>query len=175
VKTLWLTLTFSVLSLAALAFISVETDAAGIKTLPNFELKGLDETESRLSDDKYKDKIVLLAAFSTWQDVSVKQAREVEAFHAKHPEVAIVAFVADDLSAARDFVAREKLSFDCFKSEGPRIGQNFNRLFDTKKGKMLQLNKVPFVVLAGKDRKVAFAGLGLTSEATLSEQLAAIK
>ena len=111
-KTLWLTLTFSVLSLAALAFISVETDAAGIKTLPNFELKGLDETESRLSDDKYKDKIVLLAAFSTWQDVSVKQAREVEAFHAKHPEVAIVAFVADDLSAARDFVAREKLSFD---------------------------------------------------------------
>lgn len=169
-------------ALVVLAFVSIDTQAASVKTLPNFEMRGLDESEHRLSDEKYKNKIVLVAAFSTWQDVSIKQARELQAFHAKHPEVEIIAFVSDDAPLARDFVAKQGLTYPCFKSNGgpagdgsPRIGQNFNRLFETKKGKTLTLNKVPFVVLAGKDRRVAYTNVGLTTQSTLSEQLAAIK
>lgn len=174
-RTLLLALCFALLSVAALAFVSVSSDASSIKTLPNFELKGLDESEHRLSDARFKDKVILLVAFSTWQDVSIRQAREIQAFHVKRPNVEIVALIADDLALARDFVANEKLTFPCYKSgDGPRAGQNLNRLFDTKKNKTFQLNKLPFVVLCTADRKVAFAQVGLTSEATLSEQLAAI-
>lgn len=176
------TLLLAVFALCVLAFVSVDTEAAASKTLPNFEMRGLDESEHRLSDAQYKDKVVLIAAFSTWQDISIKQARELQAFHTKYPEVEIIAFVSDDAAAARDFVARQGLTFPCFKSNGgasgdgsPKIGQNFNRLFDTKKGKTLTLNKVPFVVLAAKDRRVAYANVGLNTEATLSEQLGAIK
>ncbi len=174
-RTLLLALCFALLSVAALAFVSVSSDASSIKTLPNFELKGLDESEHRLSDPRFKDRIILLVAFSTWQDVSIRQAREIQAFHARHPQVEIVALIADDLAIARDFVASEKLTFPCYKSgDGPRVGQNLNRLFETKKNKTFQLNKLPFVVLCTADRKVAFARMGLTDEATLSEQLAAL-
>ncbi len=172
----------TVFALTALLAVSVETQAATAKTLPNFEMRGLDESEHRLSDEKYKDKVVLVAGFSTWQDVSIKQARELQAFHLKHPQVEIVAFVSDDPAAARDFVTRQGLTYPCFKSNGspggdgsPRLSQNLNRLFETKKGKTLSLNKLPFVVLAAKDRRVAYSNVGLTTEAVLSEQLAAIK
>jgi peroxiredoxin len=182
VKTILGTLLLAVFALGVLAFVSVDTQAAASKTLPNFEMRGLDESEHRLSDAQYKDKIVLIAAFSTWQDISIKQARELQAFHVKHPEVEIIAFVSDDAPAARDFVARQGLTYACFKSNGgpsgdgsPKVSQNFNRLFETKKGKTLTLNKIPFVVLAAKDRRVAYANVGLTSEATMSEQLAGIK
>ena len=93
----------TVFALTALLAVSVETQAASSKTLPNFEMRGLDESEHRLSDEKYKDKVVLVAGFSTWQDISIKQARELQAFHLKHPNVEIVAFVSDDAAAARDF------------------------------------------------------------------------
>jgi len=172
----------TVFALTALLAVSVETQAATAKTLPNFEMRGLDESEHRLSDEKYKDKVVLVAGFSTWQDVSIKQARQLQAFHLKHPQVEIVAFVSDDPAAARDFVTRQGLTYPCFKSNGspggdgsPRLSQNLNRLFETKKGKTLSLNKLPFVVLAAKDRRVAYSNVGLTTEAVLSEQLAAIK
>jgi len=172
----------TVFALTALLAVSVETQAATAKTLPNFEMRGLDESEHRLSDEKYKDKVVLVAGFSTWQDVSIKQARELQAFHLKHPQVEIVAFVSDDSAAARDFVTRQGLTYPCFKSNGspggdgsPRLSQNFNRLFETKKGKTLSLNKLPFVVLAAKDRRVAYSNVGLTTESVLSEQLAALK
>jgi peroxiredoxin len=169
-------------ALCALAVASVDTQAAASKTLPNFEMRGLDESEHRLTDAQYRDKVLLIAAFSTWQDVSVRQARELEAFHAKHPQVEIIAFVTDDAPMARDFVARHGFTFPCYKAAGgpggeggPRIAQNFNRLFDAKKGKVFSLNKTPFVVLAGKDRRVAYTNVGLTTEATLSEQAAALK
>lgn len=170
------------LALGVLAFVSVDSQAAAVKTLPNFEMRGLDESEHRLSDARYKDKVVLVAAFSTWQDVSIRQAREIQAFHAKHPQVEIIAFISDDAPLARDFVANQGLTFPCFKSGGslagegnPRIRDNFSRIFETKKAKTLTLNKIPFVILAGKDRRVAFAEVGFVGEAKLSEQLAAMK
>lgn len=169
-------------ALGVLAFVSVDSQAAAVKTLPNFEMRGLDESEHRLSDARYKDKIVLVVAFSTWQDISVRQAREIQAFHGKNPQVEIIAFVCDDAPLARDFVVNQGLTYPCFKSGGalsgegnPRIRDNFFRIFETKKSKSLTLNKTPFVVLAGRDRRVAFAEVGLVTEAKLAEQLALMK
>lgn len=161
--------------LSVLGFSSRDAGAASAKRLPTFDMKGLDESEHSLTDDRFKDKVLLVAAFGTWQQPSIDQARELEAFHKAHPEVEIIAFVTDSLPNARDFVAREGLSFDCYKTDGTTpIGNSFNRLFTTKRGKTLTLNRVPFVILTGADRNVEFASLGVTSAQTLGNELAKI-
>jgi peroxiredoxin len=165
----------ALISLSVLGFSTRDAEAAPAKRLPTFDMKGLDETEHSLTDDQFKDKKILVAAFGTWQQPSIEQARELEKFHKAHPDVEIIAFVVDSLPSARDFVAREGLSFDCYKTDGSApIGTSFNRLFETKRGRTLTLNRIPFVILTDKDRNVEFANLGATSAETLGEELGKI-
>ena len=164
--------TFSFLAAVCVLFALGFTDAgaASTKRLPTFDMKDLEEREHSLSDDQFKDKVVLVAAFSTWQQVSIEQARELEKFHKAHPEVEIIAFVCDELSLAREFRSREGLSFPCYQANGDApIGTSFNRLFETKKGKTLTLNRTPFVLLTDKNRAIEYANLGLTT----SDEIAA--
>ena len=147
-----------------------DAGAASTKRLPTFDMKDLEEREHSLSDEKFKDKVILVAAFGTWQEVSVQQARELEKFHKAHPEVEIIAFVCDDLSLAREFRTREGLTFPCYKADGSApIGTSFNRLFETKKGKVLTLNRTPFVLITDKNRAIEFANLGLTTADEMGE------
>lgn len=149
--------------------------ADSTKRLPTFSMKDLQEREHSLSDAQFKDKILLIAAVGTWQQVSVDQAAELEKFHKAHPEVEIITFICDDLPAARDFVAQQGLTYPCYKTDGTApIGSTFNRLFETKKGKTLTLNQLPFVVLADKTRNVKFAETGLVDAARLGEALGKI-
>ena len=149
-----------------------DAGAASTKRLPTFDLKDLEEREHSLSDEKFKDKVLLIAAFGTWQEVSIAQARELEKFHKAHPEVEIIAFVCDELSVAREFRTREGLTFPCYKADGSApIGTSFNRLFETKKGKVLTLNRTPFVLLTDENRSIEYANLGLTTSAALSAAL----
>ena len=152
---------------------TVGADSA--KRLPTFDMKDLEERDHSLSDDDFKNKKLLVAAFSTWQQVSIDQARELEAFHKAHPEVEIIAFVCDDLPAARDFVSREGLSFPVYKADNTNTANSsFGRVFETKKGQVLTLNRAPFVILTDKDRYVRFSNVGLTGSAKLGEELAKI-
>ncbi|MCC6573364.1 MAG: redoxin domain-containing protein [Planctomycetes bacterium] len=151
-------------------------DAASLKTLPSLSLKTLSEQEVRLTDDRFKDKIIVVAAFTTWNDVSRRQARALEVFHKENPNVEIVALVVDEIAAARDFVAQEGLTYPCYKSsDGPRVGTNLMRLFEAKKNKQVIVNRVPFVIIADKERRVVYAQFGVTSETTIKEKIAAIK
>jgi hypothetical protein len=157
---------------AALGVAAHSTFAESTKRLPTFAMKDLDEREHSLSDAEFKDKTLLIAGFSTWQDVSIKQAAELEAFHKAHPEVEIIAFIADDLPRARDFVKQQGLTYKCYKADGTApISGTFARLYKTKKAQTLTMNRLPFVIIAGKDRNVTFAEMGLVDEARLGEAL----
>lgn len=163
-------LSFVVACCVLLAMGFTDAGAASTKRLPTFDMKDLEEREHSLSDAKFKDKQILVAAFGTWQDVSIEQARELEKFHKVHPEVEIIAFVCDELSLAREFRTREGLTFPCYKADGSApIGTSFNRLFETKKGKTLTLNRTPFVLITDKNRAIEFANLGLTTAAEMGE------
>lgn len=165
----------ALISLSALGLSSRDAEAAPAKRLPTFDIKGLDESEHSLTDSRYEGKTVLIAAFGTWQQPSIEQARELEKFHKAHPDVEVIAFIADSLPRARDFVARENLSYECFKSDGTApITNSFNRLFDTKRGQTLTLTRVPFVILADSDRNVKYASFGANSAETLGRELAKI-
>ncbi len=163
---------FVLLAVMGVAFTAGAADADAARKLPAFEMKDLQEQEHRLTDDRFKGKKLLIAAFATWHQPSIEQARELEAFHKAHPEVEIIAFIVDSVAEARDFKARQGLTFPCYKTDAStRIGQGFNRVFKTRKGKVLTLNKAPFVILADADRNVYYAELGLTSAATLGQEL----
>ncbi|MBZ0135660.1 MAG: peroxiredoxin family protein [Planctomycetes bacterium] len=167
-------LAFSLLAALCVLVASGFTDAgaASTKRLPTFDMKDLEEREHSLADDKFKDKVLLVAAFGTWQDVSIRQARELQKFHKAHPEVEIIAFVCDELALAREFRTREGLTFPCYKADGSApIGTSFNRLFETKKGKTLTLNRVPFVLLTDKNLSIEYANLGLTTADQLADEL----
>jgi len=175
-KRILLSLLVCMAALGGLAATSGDAGAASTRKLPSFELRDLQEKEMRLSDDQFKGKTLLIAAFGTWQEVSRTQARELEAFHKKHPEVEIIAFVVDALPAARDFVKAEGLTISCYKADAStRIGTAFNRLFETKKGKTITLNRLPFVILADSNRNVRFANLGPTDAESMSAEYAKIK
>lgn len=164
------------LALCGLLALSGDAGAASNRKLPTFELRDLNEVELRLSDDRFRGKTVLITAFSTWNETSREQARQVQAFHKAHPEVEIIAFVMNALPEARDFVAHEGLTFPCYKVDNvTRIPTAFNRLFETKKGKTLTLNRYPFAILADKDRNVKFAFCGPTDKETLSAEYAKFK
>lgn len=164
-----------VLTLGGLGIAMHTVGADSGKRLPTFDMKDLEERDHSLSDDQFKDKILLVTAFSTWQQVSIDQARELEAFHKAHPEVEIVAFVCDALPVARDFVKREGLTFPCYQADGASTAANsFGRLFKTKKGKVLTLNRLPFVILTDKGRSVRFSNMGLTGSTRLGEELGKI-
>src|SRR5690606_19707761 len=108
-------------------------------------MKDLQEVEHSLSDDEFKDKTLLIAGIGTWQQVSRDQAAELEAFHKAHPDVVIICFIADELARSRDFVKAEGITYECYKADGTApISATFNRLFETKKGKTLTLNQLPF-------------------------------
>ena len=163
------------LALGGLGIAMHTVGADSAKRLPTFDMKDLEERDHSLSDDQYKGKVLLIAAFSTWQQVSVEQARELEAFHKAHPDVEIIAFVCEDLPVARDFVKREGLTFPCYKADKTSTANSsFSRLFETKKGKVLTLNRAPFVILTDKDRYVKFSNVGLTGAARLGEELGKI-
>jgi hypothetical protein len=175
VKRILLALLVLVLALGGLGVAMHTVGASSAKRLPTFDMKDLQERDHSLSDDQYKDKVLLIAAFSTWQQVSIEQARELEKFHKAHPEVEIIAFVANDLPVARDFVKREGLSFPCYKADKTNTANSsFSRLFETKRGKVLTLNRVPFVILTDKERYVKFSNLGLTDSTRLGEELGKI-
>ena len=166
----------AVLSLAALISVSVEGDAAGRRQLPSFKMLDLSEVEHSLGDEEFKDKVILVAGFGTWQEVSRDQAHALTVFHKAHPEVAIVAFVVADVASARDFIHDEGLEYGCYKADrSPHLDRDFDRLFETKTGMTIRLNRIPFVFLADKSRNVTFANIGLTTAATLSKELAKIK
>ncbi len=165
---------FLLMSVGVIAGIAAFADDAGAdvaRKVPAFEMKDLEEREHRLTDDKFKGKKLLIAAFGTWQQVSVDQAREIEKFHKAHPEVEIIAFVIDALPAARDFVQREGLSYPCYKTDYSTRADQFNKLFKTRKGKTLTLNRIPFVMLADADRNIEYAELGLVTAETLGKEL----
>lgn len=160
------------LALGGLGFAMHTVGADSAKRLPTFDMKDLEERDHSLSDDKFKDKQLLVAAFSTWQQISIEQARELEAFHKAHPEVEIIAFVCDDLPEARDFVKREGLTFPCYKADKTNTANSsFSRVFETKKGQVLTLNRAPFVILTDKERYVRYSNVGLTGSAQLGEAL----
>ena len=161
--------------LVAVSFTGHDADARSAKRLPTFDMKDLEEREHSLTDERYKDKIIVVAAFSTWQQVSIDQALELEKFHKANPDVQIIAFICDELSLARDFRIKHGLTFPCYKGDGNSfITNSFNRLFQLRTGRTLTLNRVPFVIMAGKDRSVEFASLGLTDASTLGEARRAI-
>ena len=166
---------FLLMALIALGGVLVTGGDAGAdaaRKLPAFEMRDLQEREHRLTDERFKGKRVVVAAFGTWQQVSIDQARELEKFHKAHPEVEIIAFVVDTLPAARDFVAMHELTFPCYKADtSSRIGTTFNRLFKTRKGKTLVLDRIPFVLLADADRNVDFAALGVVTADALAAEL----
>lgn len=175
-KRLTLALLFAACVFAGLIAIAGDTDAASARTLPSLSLKTLEEKEVRLSDARFNGKIIVLAAFTTWNDISVRQAQALNAIYRDHPNVEIVAMIVDDLPAARDFRVAHDLKFPCYKSsDGPRVGTNLQRMFETKKNRQVLVNRVPFVIIADKDRKVAYAQFGLTEEKTLREKLAALR
>ena len=158
--------------IAALGVATHSTLAESTKRLPTFAMKDLDEREHSLSDAQYKDKRLLIAGIGTWQNVSIQQAAELEAFHKAHPEVEIITFVADDLAGARDFVKQQGVTFPCFQADSTApIGGTFNRLFKLKKAQTLTMNRLPFVILTGKDRTVHFAELGLVDAGKLGGEL----
>jgi hypothetical protein len=160
------------LLLAVIGVASHSTLAETTKRLPTFAMKDLDEREHNLTDDQFKDKTLVIAGFGTWQDVSIKQALELEAFHKAHPEVEIIAFIADDLPRSRDFVATHGLTYKCYKADGTApVGSTFARLFKTKKAQTLTMNRLPFAIVAGKDRNVSLAELGLVDAAKLADAI----
>jgi hypothetical protein len=160
------------LMIAAFGVAAHGTLAESTRRLPTFDMKDLDEREHSLSDPEYKEKVLLIAGIGTWQNVSVQQAAELEKFHKANPNVEIIAFIADDLPGARDFVKTQGITYRCFKADGTApIGDTFSRLFKLKKAQTLTMNRLPFVILAGKDRTVHFAELGLVDAARLGEEL----
>jgi hypothetical protein len=176
VKRFALTLIAAVTALVAMSFTAPEADASTSKKLPAFEMKDLEERELRLTDDRFKGKKILVTAFGTWQQVSRDQAREIQKFHKANPDVEIIAFVVESLPEARDFVAQEGLTFPCYKCDGvTRIGSVFNRLFETKKGKSINLNRLPFAILADAERNVVWSDLGLSSSDKLTAEVKKMK
>lgn len=165
-------ISFVVACCVLLAMGFTDAGAASTKRLPTFDMKDLEEREHSLADAKFQDKTLLVAAFSTWQEVSIQQARELQKFHKAHPEVEIIAFICDELTLAREFRTREGLTFPCYKADGSApVGTSFNRLFETKQGKVLTLNRTPFVLITDKNREIEFANLGLTTAAEMAEAL----
>lgn len=165
-------LMLTLLAACILAFTGVNADADAARKLPAFEMKDLAEREHRLTDERFRGKRLVIAAFGTWQQVSIDQALELEKFHKANPEVEIIAFVVDELAVARDFVQQHGLSYPCYKTDGvTRIPTAFNRLFKTRQGKTLTLNRAPFVILADAERNVEFAEIGLVSAEKLSAEL----
>lgn len=169
----WLSGCIALAALVAVVALQRPASADSLKRLPAFELKTLDERDVRLTDDKFKDKRLLVAAFSTWQDVSRRQAAELEKFHKAHPDVEIIAIVVQSLSESRDFKQEQGLSYECYKCDGvSNLSTNLNRLFPARKNRVVNLNRVPFVILTDKQRGVVYANIGLTDEARLSAELA---
>ncbi|MHC4842094.1 MAG: peroxiredoxin family protein, partial [Planctomycetota bacterium] len=139
------------------------------KVVPAFEMRDLEEKEHRLTDKRYQNKQLLITAFGTWQDVSIKQAQELEKFHKANPSIEIIAFIVDDLPSARDFKAQRKLTFPCYKTDSvSRLSSTLQRLFETKKGKQYTLNQLPFAILTDKNRAVKYSNVGLTDSKTLT-------
>lgn len=165
-------LMLALLTACVVAFTGVDAGAEAARKLPAFEMKDLNEREVRLTDERFRGKQLVIAAFGTWQQVSIDQALELEKFHKANPEVEIIAFVVDELAVARDFVQQHGLSYPCYKTDPvTRIPTGFNRLFKTRQGKTLTLNRAPFVILADADRNVNFADIGLVTADKLSEEL----
>lgn len=169
----WLSGCIALAALVAVVALQRPASADTLKRLPAFELKTLEEGEVRLTDEKFKDKRLLVAAFSTWQDVSRRQAAELEKFHKAHPDVVIIAVVVQSLSEARDFKQQNDLHFDCYKCDAvSNLATNLNRLFPARKNRVVNLNRIPFVVLTDAQRGVVYANIGFTDEARLSAELA---
>lgn len=160
----------AVLAITAIIGLQGFTSAETAKVVPAFEMRDLQEVEHRLTDDKFKDKQLLIVGFGTWQDVSIKQAAQIELFQKANPEVEIIAFIIDDLPAARDFRAEQELSFPCYKMDRvSNLSNTLGRLFETKKGKNYTMNQLPFTILTDKKRAVKFSNVGLTSAKTIAE------
>jgi peroxiredoxin len=171
VKSFWMCLVLSLVAVAGIAVATEQADAdVGVK-LPSFEMKDLNEVQHRLSDERFEGKTLVIVAFGTWQQTSIQQARELERFHQANPDIEIIAFVVDNLGEARDFVAREGLSFPCYRADGGTRIRDFHRLFRTRRGKTLTLNRVPFVVVADETRSVTFAEIGVVTADTLADKL----
>ncbi|MDC1142281.1 redoxin domain-containing protein [Planctomycetota bacterium] len=162
------------LSIALVAMIGIValqgfTSAETAKVVPAFEMRDLQEQELRLTDEKFQDKQLLIAGFGTWQDVSIKQALELEQFHKANPGVEIIAFIIDDLPTARDFKAQYELTYPCYKTDSvSNLSSSLQRLFETKKGKNFTLNQLPFSILTDKNRGVKFSKIGLATAKTLA-------
>lgn len=160
------------LSIAIAAIVGLQGYSAAetAKIVPAFEMRDLEEKEHRLTDEYFKNQPLLIVAFGTWQDVSIKQAAEIETFHKDNPEVKIIAFIVDDLPAARDFRTAHNLSFPCYKMDSvSNLKSTLGRLFDAKKGKKITLDKLPFAILTDSKRAVKFSNIGLTDANTLAE------
>ena len=170
-------LTLSLVACAgAILSIGGSANAAMNRKVPAFEFRGLDEREYRLTDAQFQGKPLLITAFTTWNETGRSQAREVAAFHKAHPEVLVIAFVVNALPEARDFVRQEGLTFPCYKADSvSRINTTLNRLFETKKDKTLTFNRLPFAILADKERTVRYSTLGLGEAKTLSAEYAKSK
>lgn len=176
-KRLLLSVVALAVAFGALLAVPGAAGAASSRKLPSFELRDLEDRELRLTDDRFKNKALLVTAFTTWNESSREQARQVEAFAKAHPEVEVIAFVVNSLAEARDFVKQEGLTYPCYKCDAvSRVAYSFNRLFELKKGKTLaSLNRIPFVILTDKARNVQYANLGPTDEKNLSAEYAKIK
>jgi len=172
VRTFWMCLIVAVAAVVGVATVSSPADAEVARKLPSFEMKDLREVEHRLSDERFEGKTVVIAAFGTWQQASIDQARELQRFHEANPNVEIIAFVVDALPQARDFVAREGLTFPCYRPDGgTRIGTTFARVFRTRRGQNLTLNRAPFVIIADANRDVHYAQIGLVDADTIRSNL----
>ena len=170
-----LSLLAALVVLVSVGFTGQDADARVTKRLPTFDMKDLEERDHSLTHERYKGKVLLIAAFSTWQQSSIDQALELEKFHKANPDVQIIAFICNELSLARDFRAQHGLTFPCYKGDGNSfISSSLNRLFKTRTGRTLTLNRVPFVIMTDKDRNVEFAELGLVDAAKLGEARRAI-
>lgn len=168
-------LCIAAIGLAGLSYVARDAGAETARRLPTFDMKGLDEQEHSLTDERFEGKTVLVTCFGTWQHSSIEQARELQKFHEANPDVEIIAFVAANVPNARDFREREGLTFGCYKLDGTApVADIFSRLFVAKRGQEVTLNRVPFVIMAEENRTVSFANIGLTPADRLSEELARI-
>jgi hypothetical protein len=171
-----ISLVFGLLGVVALVFAVRDAAADTTRQMPSFSMKDLSEVQHRLTDERFQNRPLLVTAFGTWQQVSIEQARELQAFHAAHPEVEIIAFVMDALPEARDFVARHGLTFPCYQPDpAARLDGTLNRLFNVRTGRTLTLNRVPFVLLTDRQRNVHLADIGLVKAERLTETVRAFR
>lgn len=160
------------IALVSLFAVAQPNSAAENKRVPVFSFKDLSEQEHSLSDDEFKNKKLVIAAFTTWNAASIRQARELQKFHTKNTGAVVIAFVVQSVAEARDFVKQEGLTYGCYKVDAQiGIQNNFGRLFETKKGKNLNMNRVPFVIVTDKNRNVKLAKLGLTDSASIEKAI----